>query len=64
MTWEAVAVIVVTVAVFATLVAAFSLLFWKRLTHLDREMRGDVRLSRKDRQALAVNDPPDLWWVK
>ena len=63
MTWEAVAVIVVTVAVFAVLVAAFSLLFWKRLTHLDREMRGDIRLSRKDRQVLA-NDPPDLWWVK
>ena len=64
MTWEAVAVIVVTVTAFAILVAAFSLLFWRRLTHLDRERQGEIRLSRKDRQALAVNDPPDLWWVK
>lgn len=64
MTWEAVGVIVGTLAGFATVVSGLAWLFWKRLAHLDREMRGDVRLSARDKQSMAGHDAPDPWWVR
>lgn len=62
MTWEALSVIVVVVTAFAVLVSGFAWLSWKRLDRLDREVRGDIRLSRKDRQALTA-DQADPWWA-
>ena len=64
MTWEAVGVIVVTLAVFVTVVSGLAWLLWKRLAHLDRQMRGDIRLHRKDKQAVMGEGTPAPWWVK
>lgn len=63
MTWEAVRVIVVSLAGFATLVSSLAWLIWKRLARLDREARGDVRISHKDKRLLSANDTRDPWWA-
>jgi hypothetical protein len=64
MTWEAVRVIVVSLSVFATMVSALAWLIWKRLARLDREARGDIRMSRNDKRRLTENATPDTWWAR
>lgn len=49
MTWEAAGVIVGTFAAFAVTVSGLAWLCWKRLAHLDREIRGDIRIPRRNR---------------
>jgi hypothetical protein len=64
MTWEAVRVILVTLAVFAAMVSGLAWLLWKRLSRLDREARGHVRISPRDKRLLTTNDSPDAWWAR
>ena len=64
MTWEALGVILGSVAAFATVVSVFAWVFWKRLAHLDREMRGDIRIPSRDKRALTGADTPEPWWAK
>ena len=63
MTWEAFGVIVGSLVGFATVVTLLALLSWKRLASADRTLNDDVRMSRKDRQAVAPADP-DPWWAR
>ena len=66
MTWEAVGVITVTIAVtlaaFATVVPGLAWLMWKWLSHSERQMRGDIRLTRRDKQAITGEESPQPWW--
>ena len=62
MTWEAIGVIVGSLAGFITVVSVLAMLFWKRLQHVDRDLRGEIRISRKDKRAL--NDTPEHWWAQ
>ncbi len=62
MTWEAVGVIVTSLAGFATTVSGLAWLIWKRFARLDREASGDFRISRSDKRALTLKETPDPWW--
>jgi hypothetical protein len=62
MTWEAVRVILVSLAGFATIVSGLAWLLWKQLAPLDREKRGETRISRSDKRVLAMKESP--WWAK
>ena len=64
MTWEAIGVIVGSLAGFSTVVSVLALLLWKRLQHVDRDLRGEVRISRRDKRALTADDTLDHWWAQ
>lgn len=49
---------------FATMVLGFAWLLWKRLARLDKEARGDMLISRRDKRILEMREKPDPWWVR
>ncbi len=64
MTWEAAGVIAGTLVAFAAVVSGGAWLTWKRLARLDDEVRGDVRLDPRDKQAMRGSDTADPWWSR
>ena len=63
MTWEALAVIFSSLTVFGLMVSLLAWVSWRRLARADREVRGDLRLSRRDRRAIRTKYALDPWWA-